>query len=305
MNGARHLADLLQSQSAVGRRLVFHLVVQDGEWRFQGVGKIARFAPRAHHQVAMMVEQRVQFLRQRRDLRRRVAGQALRFPGADRRQRRTDALQRPQSDAHLQDHACHQADAEHPQRDREDAGELPGSRRYRRQIGGDRERDGCRHGFELQAALDQPQALAIRPRHFAQHHLAQVVHDQCGRQPRVPQRPRADRRLIRQVDLPVLARKLTIVFRHIWRAHQCGCAVGGDLEPSGQILHPVDQIGVDAAFQMQLEQRCQHDIGGQQRSAAQQRRAHDQAESQGFAIRQHPTCCQNQAAPGVPDARMR
>ena len=85
------------------------------------MGEIADMGARARDDLAVGVDQRVGLARERRDLDREGAFEPLRRPGADGGEPLRDALERRQTETHLEGRGQQQHDPQHPEGDDERA----------------------------------------------------------------------------------------------------------------------------------------------------------------------------------------
>src|SRR6185503_19853976 len=97
----------------------------------------------------------------------------------------------------------------------------------------------------LERTLSQSQPLRARPVDYVPADLAERILRDWRWQALIPQRTRADRRRLLGFDLPVVAGELPIVRWHVGLTSQPDDAIRCGFEASGQILEPIDQLGVD------------------------------------------------------------
>ena len=131
------------------------------ERRLERVGEVADMGARALDDLAIGVDERVGLARKRPDLDRERAFEPFRGTGADRRQRRGDALERRQPEAHLE----HGGEQQHGGKDAEGDGERPIERASLLfDLGGITRQRNQEAAFiaEIDRAFDDAQLLVLR-----------------------------------------------------------------------------------------------------------------------------------------------
>ena len=264
---------------AARRRLVHH----HRQRRLQRMREIADVGARAFDDLAVGIDQRVGFARERRDLHWKRAFELFGAAGADRRQPPGNAVERSQAETHLE----HGGEQQHRRQHREGRGDRLGEGEdlvvELGRVARDRDQEAALVA-EIDVALDQPQPLVLRPLHVALAAavgigLAVLVAD--VRQRAVPERTRRRHLrlgMIEPRDLPVparqrqleqrLAQHLAGLFeRHLGRRNVGDQRFEIDAEPP-----------VEGALDRGLVEARQDEAGGQQDQDGPDRRRKEQTQ---------------------------
>ncbi len=233
------------------------------------MGEIADVGACALDDLAVRLDQRIGLARERRDLDRKIALQALRRSGADGGERFGNALERRETEADLEHGDEDQHQGERAEGDDQRLVEGPGLVVDLLRVAGDRDQVAAVLA-EIDVALDDAQPLVLGTRHIAVTRAvgADRRHGIVGsRQVAVPQRARGTHVGLRRAeprDLPVPARQRQIEQRlaerrlgaigRLLRRHHVGDQRAQiDAEPA--IERALDRVAID---------RGQDDAGGEQ-----------------------------------------